>query len=57
MPVLMQKGMTVAMGRIQTKMPEFQQKVGALIQAYRAKAAKAGPAPAAAGPAPSSQPQ
>ena len=57
MPMLMQQGMAMAMGRIQTKMPEFQKKVNALIQAYRAKTAKAGPASAGPGPAPNSQPQ
>jgi uncharacterized protein len=49
MPVLTQKGMAIGMSRIQTHMPEFQQRVGALIQDYRKKAAAAAAATVPAG--------
>jgi hypothetical protein len=40
------------MTRIQSKMPEFQQRVGALIQDYKKKASEAAAAAAATVPAP-----
>lgn len=49
LPTLMQEGAAISMSRIQSKMPEFQQKVMALIQDYRDKHAPAA-APATAAP-------
>jgi uncharacterized protein len=50
LPGLTQKSMLIAMGGIQANMPEFQRRVGALIDDYKRKAAhdaaQAAPAPA-----------
>lgn len=56
MPILTQKGMALGMSRIQAHMPEFQQKVGALIQGYKQKQAQAAAAqaPAVGTPPPAS---
>jgi len=37
-PTLLQQGMTTAMGRVQTKLPELQQRIAALVQDYKKKA-------------------
>jgi hypothetical protein len=52
LPTLTQEGAALAMTRIQSKMPEFQQRVGALIQDYKKKASEAAAAAAATVPAP-----
>jgi hypothetical protein len=61
MPILTQKGMALGMSRIQSHMPEFQQKVGALIQNYKQKQSQAAapqmPPPGATPPASGTPPQ
>ena len=61
-PLLMQQGVAIAMSRVQANMPEFQRRVGAIIQAYQKKASPAAqaeqaPAGTAPTPSPSSHPQ
>ena len=46
LPALMQEGSLIAMSGVQAKMPEFQQKVAAMIQSYKSKQAAAAQAPA-----------
>jgi hypothetical protein len=41
MPALTQEGGQIAMSGVQAKMPEFQQRVGAMIQAFKDKGAQA----------------
>jgi len=41
MPVLMQQSLALSMAGVQANMPEFQRRVGALIQEYQKKAAQA----------------
>ncbi len=59
LPGLFQQATALSMTRIQEKMPEFQQQVGALIQDYQKKAAAeaAAKAPAGAVAAPTQAPQ
>jgi hypothetical protein len=53
MPVLMQESMAMSMQGVQANMPEFQRRVGALIQDYQKRAAQAAQTSAAAAtPAP-----
>jgi hypothetical protein len=44
MPALTQQSMVMAMSGVQANMPEFQRRVGALIEDYKKKAAQAAPA-------------
>jgi hypothetical protein len=48
MPSLMQQSLAMSMSGVQANMPEFQRRVGALIQDYQKKAALAKQAAAAA---------
>jgi uncharacterized protein len=54
LPELMQKTIVMSMTGVQANMPEFQRRVGALIQDYQKKAQAAAAASAAPAPAPSS---
>jgi len=47
-PTLTQQGVAMAMGRVRAKMPEFQQRVGTLIENYKKKTAEAAQAAKAA---------
>jgi hypothetical protein len=51
MPEIMQKSVMLSMAGVQANMPEFQRRVGALIQEYQKKAQAAAAASAAAAPA------
>ena len=46
LPNLMQEGSQIAMSGVQAKMPEFQQRVAAMIQSYKSKQAAAAQTPA-----------
>jgi hypothetical protein len=56
MPELMQQSIMMSMKNVQANMPEFQRRVGALIQEYQKKAQAAAAAAAAAAPASSAAP-
>jgi hypothetical protein len=52
MPVLMQESLVMSMSGVQANMPEFQRRVGGLIQDYQKAHPQGPPAAPASGPAP-----